>query len=114
MFDPDSQEDRLLFLLNSFAGSILEGPWVLGKSTQYHMDEFGESIRVGDIYFARRIGNADLRRLAAPSARLLWSLLIDDNNRQDEFRENMIQAQRELRRAEAEAEAESYEDMHGE
>jgi hypothetical protein len=114
MFDPDSQEDRLLFLLNSFAGSVVGGPWVLGKNTQYHMDAFGESIRVDDTYFARRSGNADSRRLSVHSARLLWDLLIEDNGRQEEFRENMIQAQRELQRGEAEAGAESYEDMHGE
>ncbi len=112
MYDPESQEDRLLFLLNSFAGAVAGGPWVLRKSTQYHMDDFGESIRVNDAYFARKSGSTDVRRLSLHSARRLWELLIEDNGRQQEFRDSMLQAQRELLRADTEAEAETYEDMH--
>ncbi len=111
MYDPESQEDRLLFLLNSFAGAVAGGPWVLGKSVQYHMDDFGESIRVGDQYFARKNGSTDVRRLSVHSARRLWELLIEDNGRAAEFRESMRQAQRELLRADTEAEAETFEDM---
>ncbi len=111
MFNPDAEEERFLFLLNSFAGSVTSGPWSAHKSTQYHMDEFGNSIRVGDLFLLRAGPTNHVRRLSLDSARRLWSVLIEDNGRSDEFRLSMQQAQRQIYRDEAEAEGESYEDL---
>lgn len=112
MLNPDQMEDCLLYLLNSFAGSVEAGPWALVRSAQYHMDDFGESIRMGDFYFARRNAGVELRRLSVYSAQRVWQLLIADNGREDEFRESMVEALRDLQRDASEAEAESREDLY--
>ena len=111
MFDPDSQEDRLLFLLNSFAGAVNGGPWTAQTSQRFYMDEFGNAIRAGTAYFLREHAGRAVRRLALPSALRLWDLLIADNDRGEDMRQSMLDAQHQIARSDAEAEADSYEDL---
>ena len=94
MFDPDSHEDRLLFLLNSFAGTVDGGPWTVQTSQRYYMDEFGNSIRAGAVYFFREHAGQVARRSALPSALRLWELLIDDNDRGEDMRQSMLAIRR--------------------
>lgn len=110
MFDPTNQEDRLLFLLNSFAGSVHQGPWKVQKSSGFHLDSFGNAIQSGEICFERNGGAGKPRRLSVASALRIWELLIADNDREQDFVESMRLAGREFAREDAEAEAESRED----
>ncbi len=114
MLDPEKQEDRFLFLLNSFAGSVPDGPWSLEKCPHYYMDSFGNSIKAGEPCLVREGAGprSKPRRLSLTSAQRVWELLITDNGREQDFVENMRLAARDLRREDAEAEAESYEDIH--
>ncbi len=112
MFDPERQEDRLLFLLNSFAGSVDDGPWSLQKCPHYYMDSFGNSIEADEPCLVRESPGAKPRRLSLTSAQRVWELLIADNGREQDFVESMRLAARDQRREHAEAEAESLDDLH--
>ena len=112
MFDPERQEDRLLFLLNSFAGSVPAGPWSLQKCPHYYMDSFGNSIEPYEPCLVRDSPGSKPRRLSLTSAQRVWELLIADNGREQDFVASMRLAARDLTREDAEAEVESYEDIH--
>ncbi len=114
MFDPEKQEDRLLFLFNSFAGSVHNGPWSVQKCPHYFMDSFGNSIEPDELCLVRGSGGpgSKPRRLSMASALRVWELLIADNGREQDFVESMRLAARDAAKDEAEAEAESYEDAH--